>query len=342
MADTELYDFIRDYYGTQLQKTADLAAGACCTEETAVRFKEVLAKLPDEVVSRQYGCGSPLPDDDLTGLHVVDLGSGAGTDAFIAASLVGPGGRVIGVDMTEGQLAVAREHAPAALAALGLPADVVQFHGDYIERCADVPDGWADVVISNCVINLSPRKDAVFAAIGRMLKPGGELYFSDIVCDRRLPESARADRVAYSECLTGADYEADLHDRMEIAGFRDVRTVSRSPLEDRIGGEAATFTSVTLRAFKIELDRQCEDYGQVATYQGGIPDAPTAWRLDAGHLFETGRPALVCRNTARMLTETRLATHFKVTDERKHFGLFDCGPSGTGTATAGVDPAPCC
>ncbi len=336
MQNNDLYDYIRDYYGKRLQRTADLAAGACCTEETAVRFKEVLAVLPDEVVMRQYGCGSPLPDDDLTGLRILDLGSGAGTDAFIAASLVGPTGKVIGVDMTEEQLAVAREHTPAALQALGLPAGVVEFQGDYIERCADVPNGWADVVISNCVINLSPRKDAVLSTIARVLKPGGELYVSDIVCDRRLPERAREDLQAYSECLTGADCEADLHDSLELAGFRDVRTMSRSVLEDRIEGEAATFSSVTLRGFKLPLDRRCEDYGQVATYLGSIPGSEVLWRLDGGHEFEVGRPMTVCRNTASMLTQTRLARHFEVTAAVKHFGLFDCGP-----ATA-QDDEPCC
>lgn len=332
----DLYDFIREYYGQRLQKTADLAAGACCTEETAIRFKDVLSKLPDAVVSQQYGCGSPLPDDDLTGLNVLDLGSGSGTDAFIAASLVGPTGRVIGVDMTDEQLAVARDNTPAALRALGLPDGVVQFQGDYIERCADVPDGWADVVISNCVINLSPRKDAVLATISRVLKPGGELYVSDIVCDRRLPARAREDLQAYSECLTGADYEADLHDNLELAGFRDVRTMSRMVLADRIAGQGATFSSVTLRGFKIELDRRCEDYGQSATYKGTIPGRQTLWQLDGGHLFEVGRPMAVCRNSARMLTETRLSRHFDVTPPIKHFGLFDCGPADE------IEGAPCC
>lgn len=342
MQNSELYAFVRDYYGRQVTKTADLIAGACCTEETAARFKDVLAVLPDEVVARQYGCGSPLPDDGLNGLRVVDLGSGAGADAFIAASLVGPTGQVIGVDMTEEQLAIARTHTPAALKALGLPTDVglVEFQADYIERCADITDGWADLVISNCVINLSPRKDAVFETIVRVLKPGGELYFSDIVCDRRLPASARDDQVMYSECLTGADYEADLYDAMERAGLRDVRVVSRTVLEDRIEGEAATFFSVTLRAFKVDLDRRCEDYGQFATYRGGIAGSEVLWRLDSGHLFEAGRPSAVCRNTARMLTETRLAKHFDVTQEIKHFGLFDCGPQApVGAAEEG---GPCC
>ena len=336
MENTGLYDYIRDYYGKRLQRTADLAAGACCTQETAKRFKEVLALLPDEVVSRQYGCGSPLPDDDLTGLRVLDLGSGAGTDAFIAASLVGPTGKVIGVDMTDEQLAVARSNTAAALQALGLPAGVVEFQGDYIERCADVPDGWADLVISNCVINLSPRKDAVLSTIARVLKPGGELYVSDIVCDRRLPDRTKEDLQAYSECLTGADYEADLYDNLEIAGFRDVRVMSRSVLEDRIAGEAATFSSVTLRAFRIPLDRRCEDYGQAATYRGSIPGSEVLWRLDGGHTFEAGRPLAVCRNTASMLTQTRLARHFDVSPPVKHFGLFDCGPPAENGA------APCC
>ncbi len=337
-----LYDYIRDYYGKRIQATGDLLAGACCTEETAARFKELLALLPDEVVSRQYGCGSPLPDDDLRGLRVVDLGSGAGADAFLAAKLVGPEGRVIGVDMTDEQLAVARTHTPAVMRAWGHDPDApnITFHGDYIERCADVPDGWADLVISNCVINLSPRKDEVFRTVARMLKPGGELYVSDIVCDRRLPDAARQDWRMYSECLTGAQYGADLHDTLRTAGFSDVRTVSSALLEDRIEGEAARFSSVTFRGFRLDLDRRCEDYGQTATYRGTLAGSEVLWALDADHVFEAGRPAAICRNTARMLSQTRLAPHFEVSAERKHFGLFDCGPAPSGASAA--NGAACC
>jgi arsenite methyltransferase len=335
----ETFAFLREYYGRHLTSTNDLQATACCAEDTKMRFSHLLRRIPEEVVSRQYGCGSPIPDDDLTGLTIVDLGSGAGTDAFICAHLVGPEGRVIGVDMTDEQLEIARRHTSAVLQKMGLEVPNIEFRKDYIELLESIPDASVDLVISNCVINLSPRKDLVLAAIQRVLRPGGELHFSDIVCDRRLPPEVREDRILYSECLSGAEYLHDLHVLMSRAGFRDVREVSRTELADHVGTEAARFSSVTLRGFKVDLDHRCEDYGQFAIYKGTIPESPTEWRLDGGHLFERDRPMAVCRNTARMLSETRLAPHFEVSEERKHFGLFDCGPE---PGTADATDALCC
>lgn len=334
--------FLQDYYGKRLQKTSDLQAGACCTDETQRRFGSILAKLPDPVVSRQYGCGSPLPDDDLRGLKVVDLGCGSGTDVFIAASLVGAAGQVIGVDMTEEQLHIARSCSGQAMEALDLPASMVEFQLGHIEELGGLADNSVDLVISNCVINLSPRKGLVFENIRRVLKPGGELYISDITCDRRLPDALRGNLDLYSECLTGAEYEADLYDLMETHGFLDVRVVNRTLLEDQLVGNAARFYSVTLRGFNIELDRRCEDYGQFATYKGTIPGAPTLWGLDAAHTFEADRPMSVCRNTARMLKLSRLGKHFEVSPEKAHFGLFDCGPSPATHSSDGSSAAACC
>lgn len=316
----ELHDvreFLSEYYGRRLKSTGDLGASACCTTETQNRFGDILRLIPEEVRQRQYGCGSPIPDDDLTGLTVLDLGCGAGTDAFVAAKLVGPTGRVIGVDMTEEQLDIARRNAPAVARKFGF--ENVEFVRDYIEDLDGIED--VDLVISNCVVNLSPRKDLVFGAIQRVLRDGGEFYVSDIVCDRRLPADLRLDTELYSECLTGAEYHHDLQDVMEASGFRDVRTVSERRLDDRVGVENAVFSSVTLRGFKLDLDRRCEDYGQIATYRGAVQ-----FRLDRGHVFEAGRPTAVCRNTARMLTQTRLRRHFEVTPELKHFGAFACAP----------------
>lgn len=322
----EVRGMIREFYGKRIQRTEDLAASSCCAPETASRFYETLKLIPEEVKQRQYGCGSPIPPDDLTGLTVVDLGSGAGTDAFVAASLVGPGGRVIGLDMTDEQLLVARRNVAPVMKKLGFERANVSFEKDFIETADTVESGSADLVISNCVINLSPRKDLVFRAIHRILKEGGEFYISDIVCDRRLPDEVRRDERAYGECLAGAEYVNDLRDVMEAAGFRDVRTVSRRELDAAVGREAARFCSMTLRGFKLDLDRRCEDFGQIATYRGSCREQPVEFRLDDGHGFEAGRPTPVCRNTARMLTKTRFARHFDVTPEVKHFGAFDCKP----------------
>lgn len=315
---------LQDFYGKRLRGTADLATSACCSSSTASRFRDVLRLIPEEVKQRQYGCGSPIPADDLTGLTVLDLGSGAGIDAFIAAKLVGPHGRVIGLDMTEEQLQVARRNAPSVAERFGLSN--VEFARDYIETAESIPDQSVDLAISNCVINLSPRKDLVFRTIHRILKEGGEFYVSDIVCDRRLPESIRQNERLYGECLAGAEYFQDLHDVMEGAGFRDVRVVEKTILDAAVGVEAAKFCSVTLRGFKLALDRRCEDYGQIAVYRGNCQASPVAFELDEAHLFEASRPTPVCRNTAWMLSRTRLRRYFEVGPEIKHFGRFDCAP----------------
>src|SRR5690606_5382614 len=151
-----------------------------------------------------YGCGCPIPDDDLSGLTVLDLGSGAGVDAFVAAYNVGPTGFVHGGDMTAEQLAVARAHREAAAANFGLDKPNTAFHEGFIETCEAIPDDSIDLVISDCVLNLSPRKDRVFETIRRVLKEGGEFHIADIAADRRVPESLRTDPEMIAECLGGA------------------------------------------------------------------------------------------------------------------------------------------
>ena len=330
-------DAIKQYYGRVLASSEDLQTDACCTTSSLpAHLRMILAQIDDEVVSRFYGCGSPIPPA-LEGCTVVDLGCGTGRDVFLCAGLVGPEGRVIGVDMTEAQLEVGTRLAEEQCRRFGLPRCNVSFRRGYLEdlAAADIASGSVDAVISNCVINLAPDKSRVFSEIFRILKPGGELLFSDVFADRRLPRGLRDDPVLLGECLAGAMYIEDFRRLLLAEGVRDYRIVHQRPmtigntqLEEKIG--MARFHSVTMRAFKLEdLEDRCEDYGQVAWYAGTIPHAPHAFRLDDHHLFETGRPAPVCGNTAAMLSKTRLARHFRIHgDTSTHFGLFPCGPEG--------------
>lgn len=326
---SDLRAYLAEYYGRVLRSNRDFEKKACCTEETARRHPEILASLPDEVVAKHYGCGCPVPDDDLRGLSVLDLGSGAGVDCFILSKLVGPAGAVRGVDMTDEQLAVARGAVPAVTKAFGFKKPNVSFLKGFIETCDDVADSSVDLVVSDCVINLSPRKDEVFRTIFRVLRPGGELFVSDIAADRRVPDSIRNDPKLVAECLGGALYEHDLFDAMKDAGFPDPRVVRRSVVATDVEGEPIVFSSLTVRAFKLDppLDRRCEDYGQTAAYAGTIPGHAARFALDDHHVFEKGRPLAVCRNSARMLSDTRLSRHFEVTKPIRHFGLFPCGPA---------------
>ncbi len=342
---TPMHDAVRTYYGQTLQTNADLKTSACCsTEDLPARHKALLALVPDEVMETFYGCGSPIPAA-LDGCTVLDLGCGSGRDAFLAAALVGESGRVIGLDMTPEQIAIARRHEAAMADALGYAAPNTRFVDGYIEDlgAAGIASGSVDVVISNCVVNLSPDKRAVFHEIHRVLREGGEFYVSDVFADRRLAPDLAADPVLVGECLGGALYTEDFRRLMAAAGFADVRTVSERPLTVDDPDLAAKlgnvrFVSRTVRAFKLAaLEDRCEDFGQVAFYRGGIEGQEHAFVLDDHHTFEEGKPMLVCGNSAAMVEETRFGRYFQVVGDRsRHFGLFDCAPAPAATASSGA------
>lgn len=332
---------VSEYYGSVLRSSADLRTDACCAPDSMPRWlKGLITEVHPEVRDRFYGCGSPVPLA-VEARTVLDLGCGTGRDCYVVSRLAGPDGRVVGVDMTPEQLTVARRHRDYHARRTGLPKSNVEFLEGPMEDLAalGLEDASVDVVISNCVINLAVDKQRVFSEIARVLKPGGELYFSDIFADRRLPAHLARDPVLVGECLGGAMYREDFRRLMRELGFKDIRLAARSPVGVRdpdiqaaVGN--ATFESLTLRAFRLDLEDRCEDYGQVATYLGTMPHAPHAFELDDHHRFETGRPMRVCGNTADMLAETRYAPHFRVDgDKSVHFGLFDCAPDTAGTAT---------
>lgn len=339
----QLRDLLRHYYGRHLKKSSDLSQKACCTSDTQRRYAEILALIPDEVKERHYGCGCPIPDDDLTGLSVLDLGSGAGVDAFIVSRKVGTSGFVHGIDMTDEQLDIANRYAPEVAQRFGYNQPNTAFHKDFIEVAQSIPDSSIDLVISDCVINLSPRKDLVFETIHRVLREGGEFYISDIAADRRVPDRIREDPELLAECLGGAMYEHDWFDAMKDCGFTDPRVVRRAVVQEEAKGEPIKFSSLTVRAFKFAepLDRRCEDYGQFAAYRGNVDGSPARFVFDDHHVFEAHRPTAVCRNTARMISETRLGKYFDVTAPVKHFGLFPCGPA-PADRTSGAQGGSCC
>lgn len=336
----DLRDHLRRYYGEHLTHSGDLATNACCASGAPPSFLlGPLSRIDASVTDRFYGCGFPIPTG-LRDAHVVDLGCGTGRDVYLLSQLVGAAGFVHGVDMTEAQLAVGRAAVDLHTDRFGFPSPNVAFHEAFIEDLSPLglAPGSQDVIVSNCVINLSPHKDRVLAEAFRLLKDGGELYVSDVVCDRRLPADVSADPLLHAECLGGALYVHDFLDLARRTGFLDPRTVRRAPItinhpeiEARVG--AARFESLTVRLFKLPgLAPRCEDHGQVATYLGGMPEAPAVFWLDDHHAFEAGRPERVCSNTAAMLAQTRFARWFHVTAEGPHFGEFPCGP----TMAAGI------
>ena len=345
MSDHSITDSVKNYYGKVLQTKEDLKTSACCPISAMPKhLLPMIKNLHNEVQEKFYGCGSPIPHA-LKGKTVLDLGCGTGRDAYILSQLVGESGRVIGIDMTENQLAVARKHQDFHKKSFGYKKSNVEFHQAYIEdlKSAGIADNSVDVVVSNCVINLSPNKAQVFSEIFRVLKPGGELYFSDIFANCRIPNDLQKDPVLLGECLGGAMYIEDFRRMLNKIGNWDFRTVSKDIIklhDDTIAKQAGMieFYSATVRAFKCDFEDVCEDYGHVAFYQGSIEHAQHVFVLDDHHVFKTGLPVLVCGNTAKMLSETRYQDHFKVIgDFSTHYGFFDC----SGDSSRG-DEAPCC
>ncbi|MGI6216950.1 MAG: arsenosugar biosynthesis radical SAM (seleno)protein ArsS [Coriobacteriales bacterium] len=325
-----IHELVRQYYES-LNSSDDLQTNACCcsTQAPPSYVLDVMRLLPDEVVEKFYGCGSPIPPA-LDGCTVLDLGCGTGRDVYVVSKLVGPAGKVIGVDMTPAQLEVARKYVDTQTEAYGYDAPNVEFRQGYIEdlKSLGIEDESIDLVISNCVINLSPFKDQVFSEIWRVLKPGGELYFSDVFCDRRLPQKLREDPVLRGECLGGAMYISDFKTTMARHGWtsyletavEDIE-ISNLELETRVG--FCEFTSRTIRAIKaVGLEPFEENCGQQATLKGGMPQMPRYFDLDSNIRLIKGRPHAISSNMAKMISQSRYGKYIDVTPEGTHMGEF--------------------
>src|SRR5579885_1878102 len=236
----EIREAVRAAYGARARAVAAgdtqrCCGAACCGESRAAGVQhafysdEQAAGLPETAVS--YGCGNPVAIGTLRpGEVVLDLGSGAGLDCFLAARQVGPFGRVFGLDMTEEMLALAERNK----AKLGAAAAIVSFHQGTMEALP-FPDATVDVILSNCVINLSPDKDADFRKACRVLRPGGRLHVADVVLLHPLSEAEQQDMNLWAGCVAGALVKDDYQARLQPAGFVDV-AVTVEPVAE---GEAA-------------------------------------------------------------------------------------------------------
>ena len=341
---------VQSYYGSELQHSDDLQTNACCTLTAPPKhILEALKLVADEVQAKYYGCGLTIPSA-IEGLRILDLGSGSGRDCYIAAKLVGENGYIVGVDMTDEQLKVANDHIEYHREKFGYAKSNVEFVKGNIEKLDELnlEKGSFDVIISNCVINLAHDKQKVLKDAYDLLKPGGEMYFSDVYSDRRIPMHLQKDKVLWGECLSGALYWNDFLNYAKNAGFTDPRvmedkpiTIENAELENLVGD--IKFYSVTYRLWKIDgLESDCEDYGQAVAYKGGIPENDHALALDNHHYFAKGKIESVCGNTYNMLHKTRFKKYFDFYGSwDTHFGIFEgCGgnaPFSDGSSSADED-----
>jgi ubiquinone/menaquinone biosynthesis C-methylase UbiE len=230
---TDIREAVRERYAAAASAAAertDEDKAGCCRSEgvgcspadasgvfgSALYDKEASATLPEGALSASLGCGVPTAVADLhEGETVLDLGSGAGADALISARRVGPTGKAVGLDMTDEMLELARANAGEA------GVENVEFLKGYLEDMP-LPDHSVDVVISNCVINLSGDKEQVLRESARVLRPGGRFAVSDVIADPHMDTQTRGEMAAWTGCVAGALTESEFRSTLETAGFEDI------------------------------------------------------------------------------------------------------------------------
>jgi SAM-dependent methyltransferase len=340
---------VRDRYRDGAQRQV---AELCCPVDYDPRLLEAI---PEEVLARDYGCGDPSRHL-RAGETVLDLGSGTGKICFIAAQVVGPEGRVIGVDMTAEMLAVARAAAPKVAERLGYAnvefrrgriqdlaldldeldrrlaaapvdsADALLAAQDLAERLREesplVASGSVDAVVSNCVLNLVDpgHKERLFAEIFRVLGNGGRAVVSDIVADEEVPEALRRDPEMWSGCISGAMTEEGVLAAFERAGFYGVRILERQAEPWRTV-EGIELRSVTVEAFKGKQGA-CWERNQAVIYKGPFKEVLD----DDGHRMERGRRYAVCDKTFRLYQGEPYRGMFAAVEPRVSIPLADARP----------------
>lgn len=214
---TPIHEAVREHYAERITSNASCCGSDnCCGSESSLYPSELLATLPEGESAISYGCGDPITLASLEpGQTVLDLGSGAGLDCFFAAKKVGETGKVIGVDMTPEMIERARSSAKR------MNLNNVEFRQGFLENLP-IDSNSVDVIISNCVINLSPDKSKVFAEAFRVLNSGGKLAVSDIVTDGPLPDSVKQSLSAWAGCVAGAVEANDYIRLMETVGFTNI------------------------------------------------------------------------------------------------------------------------
>jgi len=295
-------EVVRQFYG----KAAEEPQSELCCPTSYPR--EDVSHIPSDVIDRFYGCGSPMSIANIKdGETVVDLGSGAGIDCFIAAKKVGNTGKVVGIDMTDQMLRVANECKPIVEKNLGY--DVVEFRKGFLEEIP-IEDKAVDVITSNCVINLSPDKKKVFSEMWRILNDHGRIVISDIVSETEVPDHIVTNEQLWGECIAGALTEDEFISNLEQAGFYGLRILSKVYWKNV---ENYRFFSITVQGFKFEKSAGCVYIGQKAIYLGPLK----AIIDEEGHIFPRNEAVEICTDTARKLSKPPYQGMFIITDPQR-------------------------
>ncbi|XP_075468622.1 BLOC-1-related complex subunit 7 isoform X2 [Ascaphus truei] len=312
----QTHEDVKNYYGKYLKTAKDLKTNACVTPSNPLpkSIRDALSDVHEDVSSRYYGCGIVVPEC-LENCRILDLGSGSGRDCYVLSKLVGQRGHVTGIDMTDEQVEVARRYIDYHTKRFGFQQPNVNFISGYIEnlQAAILKDESYDIIISNCVINLSPDKKAVLREAFRVLKDGGEMYFSDVYANQGIPNELRENKVLWGECISGALWWKDLFQIAEEIGFSTPRlvtssyiTINNKALEDIISDYR--FVSATFRLFKLPQNR--EKIKCLAIYNGGVTGWENQLQFDANFTFKEGEVAEVDEELCGILKNSRFADEF--------------------------------
>ncbi|KAL4647226.1 arsenite methyltransferase-like [Arapaima gigas] len=315
---SKVHESLQKYYGTRLQASADLLTNAPCLfprGRMSQRALDALALVHPDVRARYFGCGFTLPEK-LQDCKVLDLGSGSGQDCYLLSQLVGANGWVVGLDMTKELVSASREYIQYHQEKFGYEKPNTIFVQGYIEQLdeAGIKSDFFDVLVSNCVICLCPDKKAVLKEAYRVLKDGGEFYFSDMYSSKVIPENLAQDPVLWGEGMNGF-YWRDFISLAQEVGFSGPYLVTAShiivhssELLKKTGD--ITYASGTYRLFK--LPKNIVKTGAVVTYKGTVPECSDQLSFDAMHNFKTDVPVLVNRELAAVLQHSRFASDFSI------------------------------
>ena len=307
---------VREFYGTAAEVPQ---AELCCPTKYD---DSAISHIPQEVLDRFYGCGSPMTTAGIKeGETVVDLGSGAGIDVFIAAKFVGATGKAIGVDMTDRMLSVARENQPKVAAALGY--DSVEFKEGFLEKIP-LESKSVDLVTSNCVVNLSPDKPRVFEEIWRVLRDHGRILISDIVAENKVPPHLKVNAQLWGECLTGSLTQEEFIAELERAGFYGIEVLKKVYWKEV---EGHPFYSITVRGYKFEKTSGCVFKGHQAVYLG----PGKAFVDEEGHQFPRNEAYEICTDTVAKLSNPPYKNFFAILQPgEERAGYACCAPGADG------------